>query len=280
MRIVVTGGSGLVGRRVLRRLSSNHDVVNVDLRDPDRPLGRHVRADVLDGRAIRGALAGADAVVHAAAIPGPSFGTEAEIDRVNVGGTEVVTGAALDEGVTRFVFVSSEAVLGFVFGGGRAKPRYFPIDESHPLSPSEPYGRSKLQAEMFLARQGADRMTVVSLRPPWVWVPEEYDRYRGLTVDPGEWWGGLWAYVHGDDLAGAIESAVLSDLPAGHHAAYVTAADNGTVVPTRELIRQYYPDVPVRDEITEFGSLISCREATDLLAYEPSLTWREFLGES
>jgi len=279
MRVVVTGGSGLVGRRLLRRLAPRHDLVNLDLKEPDRPVGRHVSADVVDERAVREAIEGADAVVHAAALPGPSFGTEAEIERVNVGGTEVVAGAALARGIDRFVFISSEAVLGVVFSGGRARPRYFPIDESHPLSPSDPYGRSKLTAETFLAREAAGRMTVVSLRPPWVWVPEEYDRYRRLTVEPGDWSGGLWAYIHGDDLARAVESALTADLPPGHRAVYVAARDNGTVVPTLELVREYYPEVPRRGEIAAFGSLISSRGARDLLGYEPMLSWREFLGE-
>jgi nucleoside-diphosphate-sugar epimerase len=279
MRIVVTGGSGLVGRAVLRRLAPNHDVINVDLVDPNRPIGRQVRADILDHRAMRGAIGGADAVVHAAAIPGPSFGTEEDIDRVNVCGTEVVARAALDGGVRAFIFVSSESVLGFVFSEGRVTPRYFPIDEYHPLSPSEPYGRSKLRAEAMLARDIAPAMKVVSLRPPWVWVPEEYDRYRALTTSPQEWWDGLWAYVHGDDLTRAVELAILSDLPRGHHPLYVTASDNGTIVATRELLREYYPAVPIRREIAEFGSLISSRAARGLLGFEPKLSWRQFLSE-
>lgn len=280
MRIVVTGGSGLVGRHVVRWLSQNHDVVNVDLRAPRPSLGQHVRADVLDAREMRRAIAGADAVVHAAAIPGPRFGTEEEIERVNVGGTRTVAQAALDQRVKRFVFLSSESVLGFVFSGGHVTPRYFPIDEAHPLSPSEPYGRSKLSAEAFLARRVAPAMTVVSLRPPWVWVPEEYESYRNLTVSPDKWWDGLWAYVHGDDLARAIESAALTDLPPGHHAFYVTAADNGTVIASRDLIREYYTAVPIRGEIAEFGSLISPRAAAEALGYEPRESWRDFLSEA
>jgi nucleoside-diphosphate-sugar epimerase len=279
VRIVVTGGSGLVGRSVLRRLAPNHEIVNVDLNEPDSPVGRHVRADVSDSAAVRAAVDGADAVVHAAALPGPGFGTEAEIDRVNVGGTQVVARAALARGVRRFIFVSSEAVLGFVFTGGRSRPLYFPIDEAHPLSPSESYGRSKLSAEVFLRREVAGRMTIVSLRPPWVWVPEEYEKCRSLTADPGAWSDGLWAYVHGDDLARAVELAIGADLPAGYHAVYVAAADNGTVVPTRELTRRYYPGVPFRGDVAEFGSLISSRGARDLLGYEPQFRWREFLGE-
>jgi len=280
MRVVVTGGSGLVGRAVIRRLSSNHDVVNVDLEDPGQPAGRHVRADVLDERAMLAALDGAGAVVHAAALPGPSFGTEDEIERVNVEGTRIVARVALDRGVGRFVFVSSEAVLGFVFGCGRVGPRYLPIDESHPTRPTDPYGRSKLRAEEILARDADDRMVVVSLRPPWVWVPEEYDRARRLTRSPEEWRDGLWAYVHGDDLAGAVESALARDLTPGHHAVYVAAPDNGTAVPTRALAREYYPGVPIHREIAEFESLISSRAARDLLGYEPRLSWREFLGEA
>jgi len=277
MRIVVTGGSGLVGRRIVGRLAHNHDVVNVDLKEPRVPVGLHVPADILDRAAVRRAVDGASAVVHAAAIPGPAFGTEDEIDRVNVGGTEIVARSALEAGIGRFVFVSSEAVLGFVFSKGRAAPRYFPIDELHPLSPSEPYGRSKLRAEAFLAREAGAAMTVVSLRPPWVWVPEEYDKYRKLTITPGAWWDGLWAYVDADDLAHAVEAAIVRDLPPGHHAVYVAAADNGTTSPTRELVETYYGGVPLRAEIAEYGSLISCRAARELLEYEPERSWRGFL---
>jgi nucleoside-diphosphate-sugar epimerase len=229
---------------------------------------------------MRAAVEGAGAVVHAAALPGPSFGTENEIDRVNVEGTRIVAHAAIDGGVGRFAFISSEAVLGFVFGGGRVRPRYFPVDESHPASPSEPYGRSKLLAEEALAREVGGRMTVVILRAPWVWVPEEYDKCRRLTHHPADWWDGLWAYVHGDDLARAVESAITRDLPRWQHAVYVAARDNGTIVPTRELARRYYPGVPIRREIAEFESLISFRAARELLGYEPTFHWREFLGEA
>lgn len=277
MRIVVTGGSGLVGRRILGHLAPDHDVVNLDIKAPREPVGLHVSADILDPAGVRRAVDGASAVVHAAALPGPAFGTEDEIERVNVGGTEIVARSALEAGVGRFVFVSSEAVLGFVFSEGGTAPRYFPIDELHPLSPSEPYGRSKLRAEAFLAREASRDMTVVSLRPPWVWVPEEYAKYRKLTVNPHAWWDGLWAYVHGDDLARAVEAAIVRDLPRGHHAVYIAAADNGTAVPTRELVETYYGGVPIRGEIAEHGSLISCRTAGRLLGYEPERSWRDFL---
>ncbi len=278
MRIVVTGGSGLVGRRIVRELASNHDVVNLDLREPAERVGDFVRGDILDEAALRRAFQGADAIVHTAALPGPSFGTEERLERVNAGGTAAVAAAATALGIRRFVHISSEAILGFVFSEGQTRPLYFPIDEKHAISPTEPYGRSKLRAELAVARNTSDEASAVVLRPPWVWVPEEYEKDRRLTGSPDEWWRGLWAYVHGDDLARAAALAITADLRPGIHAVYVAATDNGTDVPTRELLDRYYPDIPVRAELQEFGSLISSVAAAELLGFAPTMTWREFLA--
>jgi nucleoside-diphosphate-sugar epimerase len=87
----------------------------------------------------------------------------------------------------------------------------------------------------------------------------------------------LWAYVHGDDLAQAVERAVTLEIGPGFHAAYVAAPDNGTVVPTAQLIEDYFPDVPVRRELAEFGSLVSSSRLESLLGFKPTMSWREFL---
>jgi UDP-glucose 4-epimerase len=278
MRIVVTGGSGLVGSRIVRELAHGHDVVNLDLREPAERVGDFVRGDILDEGALRRVFQGADAIVHTAALPGPSFGTEEELERVNADGTGIVAAAAAALGIRRVVHISSEAILGFVFSEGRTRPLYLPIDEKHPISPTESYGRSKLRAEVALARNTSDEATAVVLRPPWVWVPEEYEKDRRLTGSPDEWWHGLWAYVHGDDVARAAALAVTADLPPGIHAAYVAAPDSGTDVPTGELLDRYYPDVPIHGDLPEFGSLISSAAAAELLGFAPAMTWREFLA--
>lgn len=289
MRFAVTGGSGLVGRAIVRRLALDHEVVNIDIaagqRDGSASGTREIRpgsvehspTDVTDLPKLCVALRGADVIVHAAGIPGPTFATEHEIMEVNVEGTRNVGLAAAAESIGRIVFVSSEAVLGFVFSKGAVRPRYLPVDESHPLAPAEPYGRSKLLAEAALARSAPRDSSVVCLRPPWVWTPEEFDKLRELTRDPGRWWDGLWAYVHGDDLALAVELAATRDLDAGVHAAYVVAPDNGTERPTRELVREHYPGVPVDPGLEEFGSLISSGGLRDLVGFAPEMRWREFL---
>jgi nucleoside-diphosphate-sugar epimerase len=122
MRIAVTGGSGLVGRAIVRRLAKRHDVVNVDVARPTgvehspgepAPSVQYAHADILDLIALSRAIDGAQAVVHAAAIPGPTFGSEDDILNVNVEGTKNVALAANEAGARRFVFISSDSVLGF-----------------------------------------------------------------------------------------------------------------------------------------------------------------------
>lgn len=277
VRVVITGGSGLVGRPIVRLLAREHEVRNLDLRPPSAGPAEHIEGDILDPDAVGRALEGAQAVVHAAALPGPSFGTEDAIERVNVDGTRVVAEAAADAGAGRFVYISSDSVLGFVFGLGRRRPEYLPVDEDHPLAPIEPYGRSKLAAEVLLARLASPAMPVVSLRPPWVWVPEEYDRCRRLSKDPETWWDGLWAYVHGDDLARAIRAALIANLERPYHAVYVAAPDNGTDRASRELVARYFADVPLRTELAGNESLISSKRCEKLLGTRPSMRWREFL---
>jgi nucleoside-diphosphate-sugar epimerase len=281
MRVAVTGGSGLAGRAIVRRLGQHHDVVNIDILDPgpagvDLSCADYLNTDIRDLAEVTRSLEGARAVVHAAALPGPAFGSQSDIHEVNVEGTRNVSLAAESVGVERLVFISSESVLGFAFSGGAVSPNYFPIDEAHPLSPIDPYGISKLSAELLLARRPT-AVTVVSLRPPWIWVPEEYEKLRELTSDPSKWSAGLWAYVHGEDLARAVELAVTLDLEPGFHAAYIAAPDNGTIAPSARLAADYFPDVPIRGEMPEFGSFLSSDGLEELLGFRPSMSWREFL---
>lgn len=283
MRVAVTGGSGLVGRRVVGHLAEEHDVINLDLTPPTEPDSDRVpaaayrRTDILRISELHRALEGVDAVIHSAGLPGPSFGTDEEILNTNVEGTRNVALAAERAGVRRIVLISSEAVLGFVFSRGQVSPDYFPIDEKHRLAPRDVYGRSKLLAEAALARCLPDDSTAVILRPPWVWVPEEFERCRHLTESPDEWSDGLWAYVHGDDLARAAGLAATLPMEPGAHAIYVAAPDSGTVHPTGDLLRRYYPGVPVKGELGRFDGLISSGGAERLLGFRPTMSWRKFL---
>lgn len=204
MRVAVTGGSGLLGRRIVSRLARDHEVVNIDIRTPRNGSEAYVECSILDVDGIQRAIHGYDAVVHAAALPGPRFGTPEELMNINAEGSLQVGRACSAGGVKRLVFISSDSVLGFVFSDGEVRPRYLPIDEGHPLLPSDPYGKSKLLAETYLEQEAAGEFPLLILRPPWIWVPDEYEQCRNLLTTPEGWSSGLWAYVHGDDVAEAV----------------------------------------------------------------------------
>ena len=137
MRIAVTGSSGQVGARLLEHLAESHDVQGFDV----RPSHRTTLLDVASPDAIA-ALGGFDVICHlAAAISVPeSVENPPQYVRANIVGTVNVLEAAR-RGNARVVFVSSAAVYG--------EPRTSPIPESHPTSPTSPYGLTKSAGEEF-----------------------------------------------------------------------------------------------------------------------------------
>jgi nucleoside-diphosphate-sugar epimerase len=215
--IAVTGACGFIGAALCRRLrESGSAVIAIDVAgEPDR------RADVADPASIVAALAGADAVVHAAALVAEA-GRMAEFVRVNVRGTRNVLDAA---GGRRTVVLGSVAGWGYEFArdlGEDAPPRPCGI----------PYIDTKGATETIALRRGA---TVI--RPgdvygprstPWVTRPLEMMRAgRFFLPRPGD---GVMAPVFVDDLVDAIVRALDEPRAAGR--AYTVW--DGEPVPARE----------------------------------------------
>ena len=156
MRILVTGGAGYIGSHATRLfLREGHDVVVYD----DLSYGH--AAAVPDGRLVVGDLAdavllertvrdrGVDAVVHFAAFTyvGESVEDPAKYYRNNLANTLTLLEVMRRAGVGRIVFSSTAATYG--------TPLEVPIPETHPQSPINPYGRSKLAMEWALADYAA-----------------------------------------------------------------------------------------------------------------------------
>ena len=275
-RVVVTGGSGKAGRAVVRDLLEHGDeVLSVDLvGSPDLACDQ-IQADLTDlGQAFE-VLHGADAVIHLAAIPGPRLRPDELTFRVNTTSTYNVFSAATALGLRRVVWASSETILGLPFE--REQPAYAPIDEEHPAYPEFSYALSKLLSEE-MARQ-FNRWTgvpFVGLRFSNIMEPADYERFPAFWDDPHLRKWNLWGYVDARDVAQACRLAQRSDV-GGAEVFIVAAGDTVMNRPSRELLAEVFPDVPVRGEIGEFETLLSIAKARSLLGYEPAWSWRAHL---
>src|SRR5215218_4838830 len=277
MRVVVTGGSGLAGRAVVADLLEHgFYVMNVDL-VPLEETAPFRRADLVDLGQVYGCLRDAEAVVHFAAIPRPTFDVPEVVFRTNVMSAFNVLEAASTLGINRVVYASSVSVLGFPFFVQPLAPDYVPIDEAHPLLPQDAYALSKRIGEELadgFARRG--RLTVVSLRFPWIHTPWTFvEQIQPLWKDPAAGASNLWSYVDSRDVAEAARLALTAQT-AGHVACFVAASDSFMPIQSRTLVADHYPSTIFNDELTDHASLLSSTRAEAVLGFHARHSWRSY----
>ncbi len=166
MRVLVTGGSSLVGREVAERLQRRGDIVVLFQRNSLHGGGFEQRlGDLADAGAVTAAVSGMDAVVHLAARVG-IVGDWAAFERTNIVGTANLMSAARAEGVGRIVYVSSPSVAhagDSLVGVG--------AETADPKTARGHYARSKAQAEVDTLAMSGDSFPVVAIRPHLIWGP-------------------------------------------------------------------------------------------------------------
>ena len=159
MTILITGGAGYIGSHCcVVFLERGHDVVVLDnfsnsspeaLRRVERITGRDFtveRADIRDQSALESILKRhkCDAVIHFAGLKavGESIEDPLSYYDTNVIGTHRLLSAMTATGVRKLIFSSSANIYG--------EPQSLPVDETHPLNPLSPYGRTKRIVEDML----------------------------------------------------------------------------------------------------------------------------------
>jgi len=167
-RVLVTGGAGFIGRRLVRALTAaGHEVAVVDLRpyagDAVEMVTGDIRDDAVLARAVR---PGTDTIIHLAAITSvvDSIDDPVGTYQTNVAATASLLELARTTGVTTFLLASTNAVVGNV--GDET------ITERSPLRPLSPYGATKAAAEMLLScYAGVYGMTTCAMRFSNVYGP-------------------------------------------------------------------------------------------------------------
>jgi len=279
-KIVVTGGSGLLGRDVIKEfLEHGYEVVNADLKHPKEALCRTVITDLTNLGEVYGVLAGADAVLHLAAIPVAYSHPNEVTFQNNVMSTYNILEAAGSLGIKKAVISSSESSYGICFSKQNLNPQYVPIDEEHPQLPEESYGLSKIvnenTADMIHRRTG---MQVVSFRLGNVIAPEMYQNFPGFIHDPEQRKTILWSYIDTRDAATAYRLAVETD-ELGSVALNIGADETSMDIESQKLMETCFPDVTdFRKELTGFEPLLNNEKAKQLLNWKPIHKWRNYVN--
>ena len=171
MNVLVTGGTGSVGRAAVARLVSGGHTVRVVGRRSGIEIdgAEYVVCDITGHDALRSAMDGCDGVVHLAAVAAPSGAPAQELFRTNISGTLNVFEAAANAGIRRVVQASSINAFGCFYSLVEMHVAYFPIDEAHPTFTTDPYSFSKTVIEDIGAYYWRrDGISSVALRLPWV----------------------------------------------------------------------------------------------------------------
>lgn len=301
-RVIVTGGSGKLGRAVVTLLAqSNWEVISLDLRRPPTAtedgkggLGgayRLVEVDLEDMGAVLetfmstdmayGSVGGPaiDAVVHLAALPSPGQTNSSRQFRTNTMSTYNVLEAARKLGVKNIVLASSETLIGIPLAkDGCHDPTSLPITEETERRPESAYSLSKLVGEV-LAEQYVrwdPSLKIVSLRFSNVMIPSDYADFEGWQDDPFKRSWNAWGYIDARDGAQAVLKS-LESKKEGHHPYLIAAADTAMRMTNEELVKKCFPGITwtKRDGEGTRETLLSIEKARRELGYEPQYTWEE-----
>jgi UDP-glucose 4-epimerase len=307
VKVLVTGGVGTIGTAVVRRLEREP---GLELRIADhRPApewmgGEFVDGDLRDVRTARAAVEGCSHVIHLAAIVGGIANFHKlpfTLTEVNNALNGAVTRAAVDEGVERFVYVSSSMVF--------ERATEFPTPEEHLLAcpaPLSAYGFSKLSGEVY-TRAAHDqlglRYTICrpfnAYGPGEVPDPDEPGIAHAVPDLIAKALGGqrplqifgsgmqTRTLTHVDDIADGVVTAMLS--PAGEHEDFnISASEELTVAEIARLIWEACGNDPEDFELEHLPSFEvdvqrrwpSVERARRLLGWEARVELREGIAET
>jgi len=233
MRILVTGGTGYLGRAVVRALAArgHEPVVFARTASSSGLPGRAVDGDVRDAEALGRAAEGCDALCHMAALVSVWQARRLDFDDINVGGLRNALAAAARAGISRITYTSS-----FL-----ARP---PVGRVDPIAAND-YQRTKVDAERLAGAEVRAGHPLVRLYPGVIYGPgafTEGNLVGRLVRDHLRWrLPGLvgadrvWSYAWIDEVAEAHVTALERAAPGS---AYVLGGVNAPQMAVFDLVRR------------------------------------------
>jgi nucleoside-diphosphate-sugar epimerase len=265
--ILVTGGAGYVGSRLIPKLLERGEKVTVydilyfgaDALPQNHANLRVIEGDIRDTPTLAAALRGIDTVLHLACISNdPSFELDERLsETINFECFEPMVIAARAAGVKRFVYCSSSSVYGV-----SDQPD---VTEEHPLLPVSLYNKFKGMCEPLLFKHQAPDFTCVTIRPatvcgysPRMRLDLSVNILTNLAINQGKItvFGGaqLRPNLHIEDMVDAY--CLMIDAPADQIAGQIfnigyqnlTISRIAEIV--RDVVREEFPDRPPIEIVT------------------------------
>lgn len=241
-KILLTGGTGLLGRECARRFHDDFEIVHFSRKDPGDG-NPWIAGDVCDRAALTSACESVNFIVHAAALHSASWKAAGDDKafEVNVTGTKNVLEAALATGVRRVIFTSSI----WAAGHGPDSPE-LPHTEENDTPPAERYGMTKMLAERLCAYYAARHgLGVLVLRPGYISNPGSHN-----ARDPIFLFGG----VNAADVADAHVLALRAPESLRHDTFIITADSPLALVSKAEYRTD--PQAVLRRTVPGIGPLL------------------------
>jgi len=274
-RVLVTGAAGRLGEHVVRCLAGAGWSVAVliapadDFARIEQYVDAHpFRGDARDARDVENALAGAEVVVHLAAIPAPAL-APGELVFLNSLATYVVLDAATRVGVQQAVVAGSIASTGLSFSPHDARPAYLPLDEEMPYALSKTTDESTCR--MMNRRSG---LTTTVVRMPFLGTPADRLAKHAdeLAAEPRKGIRGAWAYLDTRDAGRAL--ALAAERQGGDaQVLYAVASETLVPYPTQQLVERFMPDVPRRRSFAGREVPIDLTRAPKLIGFTAEHLW-------
>jgi nucleoside-diphosphate-sugar epimerase len=182
--------------------------------------------------------------------------------------------AAVDQGARKLLFASSIQVIASVprlpDGHPIDQPAYLPLDGDSPAFATNPYALSKQAGEVMLEYYtrvyGVD---TIAVRWPWMQVTEDRLRHVvGWEKTMPQLPVLAFSYLSFDDAAELVGAIVRATMPGNR--IYLPASQHNMLQrPAAEVIREYFPTVPLRKPIDQIESLIDISRITRETGWSP-----------